>query len=179
MALSPEFVYEDVQERARNITRLFPKMMDLFSEGKKIPKMHIIEGVTGMIKLYNDITSGRDGKVHELRAFVSPNTAPKEFDVNWELFTSALKAGRLHMREIFTEDSLEHPYLQNITKFPNHEGRIIKGFRPFESDTLLVDEKIILFSYEKSFAVVIESPDLYTSFGSLFDVAWKSGTPLS
>jgi predicted DNA-binding transcriptional regulator len=179
MALSPEFVYEDVQERARNISRLFPKMMELFSEGKKIPKMHVIEGVPGMVKLYADITSGHDGKALELRAFVSPHIVPESFDVNWSMFESALRGGRLKMREIFTEDSLGHPYLDSVRKLPNHEGRIIKGFKPFASDTLLVDEKIILFSYEKSFAVVIESPDLYTSFGSLFDVAWQTGSPLA
>ena len=176
MALSPEFVFDDVQRKARNIAKLFPKMMEIFSEGKHIPKMQVIEGIQGMVKLYVDITSKKEPG-RELRAFVSPSATPVEFDMNWDLFTTALKENRLKMREIFTDDSVDHPYLEHVAKFSNHETRIAHGFKPFQSDTMLVDNKIILFSFERSFAVVIESSDLYTSFSSLFEIAWQAGTP--
>lgn len=174
MALSPEIIYDEVKDRYQGVAKLLPHMMELFAEGRKIPKLHVLEGTKAMLKIYRDITHPTGTGVRDVSAFVSPHAAPKEFDANWSWFATALKANRMHLREIFTEDSLDHPYLASVSNLPNHESRVISGFNPFESDTLLYEKKIILFSFEKKFVAIIESADLFTSFQSLFEIAWST-----
>ncbi|MEK7530742.1 MAG: helix-turn-helix domain-containing protein [Patescibacteria group bacterium] len=175
MALSPEIIYDEVRDKFQGVAKLLPHMMALFAEGRKIPKLHVLEGTKAMLKIYRNITHPTNDKVRDICAFVSPHAAPKDFDANWGWFSEALNARKITLREIFTEDSLDHPYWVAVQRLPNHESRVVSGFAPFESDTLLYDKKIVLFSFEKKFVAVIESADLFTSFMSLFEVAWQSG----
>ena len=172
VALSPERLADALEDRAMVLKRALPELLSFYRGQTDRPHVQIFESKEGMLNVYREIT--HDKSIKEILAYVDPASVPKEFNENWELFVELFSKRSVRGRELVTKRSAEHFYIKKVNRLPNHETRYAPEEIKFFSDTVIYGNKAAIFSFKKSFAMIIESEDAVQSLKSLFELAWMS-----
>ena len=125
------------------------------------------------MNVYHEIAASRD--VKEVLTFFSFEAIPQEFEENYTLFLKLFKDRGIKGRELISDQSPRHDYLERVKQLSNYEVRFIPKQQRFFSDTIIYGDKIAIFSFKKYFTLILESEDVVSSFRSLFELAWISG----
>lgn len=176
IALSPQKIGEDVARKTYNFERALPEFMALWKSESSRPAVRFFESREGMMNVYHEIAASRD--VKEVLTFFSFEAIPQEFEENYTLFLKLFKDRGIKGRELISDQSPRHDYLERVKQLSNYEVRFIPKQQRFFSDTIIYGDKIAIFSFKKYFTLILESEDVVNSFRSLFELAWDSGKKL-
>ncbi|MEK7583217.1 MAG: helix-turn-helix domain-containing protein [Patescibacteria group bacterium] len=176
IALSPENIVDSFDQRARELRKMLPHLLDFYQGQSERPVIRFFNSHEGMMSVYREVT--KKGSTQEILSFVSPENVPEEFNENWDMFLRLFSGRGAKGREIFSISSLEHPYVRQVKKIPNYQARVASAESLFPSDTIVYGDKVALLSFKKGFAIIIESADVAKSLRSLFELAWQSARPL-
>ncbi|MEK7212484.1 MAG: helix-turn-helix domain-containing protein, partial [Patescibacteria group bacterium] len=160
LALPPERLKEDLERRAETLLQALPQLAALYKTQTAKPAIQLFESTEGIIQAYREIT-GSSAK--EILSFFSIESVPPEFQIAYKLFTDAFKKRGIKGREIIYTADRNHSYIKGVKNLPGYEVRFTTAANKFFTDSIVAGNKIALFSFQKRFALVIESEDIAKS----------------
>lgn len=177
LALPPERLAEDLERKTKLITQALPELTARYRAHTGRPSITITESHDGILGVYRDIAANK-AKNDEVLCFFSIDAIPPEFNESYEVFLDMYRHKILRGREIAYTTDPNHPYLKTAKRYPNYQVRRTTPENKFWNDSFIYGNKVALVSFQKRFALTIESPDIARSLKSLFELAWLSARPL-
>ena len=172
VAFPPSRIKESLEQKKEIIDSLLPELAAVYNTKTAKPAVQLFEGHEGIKHLYREIVSSGE---KEFLSFYSPEKITKKYTDPLSLFIKLLKERPyVRSRELVSTQDPHHFYLKATQGLRNHEARLVSENTPFHNDNLIWLDKIAIFSFEKEFALVIQSKDVADSFRSLFELAWQS-----
>ena len=176
IALSPERIIENLEEKSRSLREALPDIMNLFKDRSAQPKIQMLESGEGMMNAYREFTTFKGHK--EIMTFFSFEVIGPEFQKMWDLFLDMYKKHRVAGRDLIAGDPKQHPFIKEAKRMLNYQIRqVAPGFQ-FFSDSIIYGNKVAFISHKKRFALIIESEDIVNSLRTLWELAWQSARPL-
>ena len=176
IALSPERIAETLERKTEEFKKILPELLAQWNTKTAKPVVRLFESKEGMLNVYREVV--KDPRIQEVIAFLSLEAIPAEFDENYEIFIKLFKEKHVQGRELISFSSPRHPYLEKIKRLPNYQARMTPPDTRFSSDTFMYGNRVAIFSFQKHFALIIESEDIAASFRSLFELAWQGAQPV-
>ena len=170
VALPPERLREDLENKLETLNKLLPQLTAIYRTQTARPAIQLFESKDGIVEAYREITES-DAK--EILSFFSLETIPPEFQISYKMFADAFRKGKRGREIVYTADR-HHPYLKDVASIRNYEVRFTAAPNKFLTDNIVYGNKIALFSFQKRFALIIESEDVARSMRSLFELAWQA-----
>lgn len=176
VALSPERIAQNLEERSRALQSVLPQIMSLFKHKSEQPKIHVMESSEGMMNAYREITTFK--KDQQILTFFSFDVIGPEFEKMWDLFLDMYKKHHVAGRDLVSGDYAKQTWIAKAKRIPNYQIRQVPEGFTFFSDSIIYGNKVALISHRKRFAVMIESEDIVKSLRTLWELAWQSARPL-
>jgi sugar-specific transcriptional regulator TrmB len=175
LALPPDRLQEDFSRRRATLQNILPELSALYRKDTAKPVVQFFESRDGILGVYRRFL--KIPTTEEMLSFFSIEAIPKEFEESYDIFIDLYKSG-VRGREIVFTRNARHPYLVRLSRIPTYEARLTTDKMKFFNDTFIYGKEIALVSFEKRFALTIESNDVANSFRSLFELAWQSAKPI-
>lgn len=177
LALSPEFLAEELARKTKLITKALPGLTAHYQTHTGRPSVIVTESRDGILGVYRDIAANRE-KNKEVLSFFSIDAIPPEFEETYDIFINMYRQGKIHGREIVYTTNPNHRYLKNLKTCRNYEVRYTTDKNKFLNDSFIYGNKVAFASFQKRFALIVESSDIADSLRSLFNLAWQNARSL-
>lgn len=169
-ATDPNTFATRLEQTAREFNQMLPYLRALQRRAGK-PFVTYFEGVEGIRSAFQQIRKPKTARyalsIQEAKKFI-----PKEVE-RWQK-TYLDKKGSLNGRHLLTDTPEDRAYGQTISQV-GQQVRYLAPDSSFNIDFALVDNQVFLTTLNQDLHVtVIESPDLYASLCTLFDLAWQA-----
>ena len=174
VAEDPELLTKKFKEREQSLIESLPYLKSIYNISEKKPKVRFYDGKSGVETVYDKIMSGNE----EIIWFGSIAYINKNIPRQTDKFIKLALETDIPSREIITETKEDFAYAKKISS-PKNQVRVLPNDLNFYIDCSLFQNKVAIFSLDKDlFVVVIESEQIYKSFKSIFELAWRAARPI-
>ena len=171
-ALDPAIIITSQKSALKNFSEMLPYLQTLHNKGEGRPKIHYIETLDGIWKIYEQINAAK--KAFFITSYLQiekhfPNAVHQWIkDFNRGVF----KVNGRHL----IPDNPEEIKLGKTFKKAKQKVKILQGVKQFDMDFTIYENKLAITSLEdEPFLVLIESESLVNSIKPIFEIAWKTG----
>jgi sugar-specific transcriptional regulator TrmB len=171
-ACDPEVLNRLAQERLRSITRLMPELKALYGSGPANPRISYFEGEAAVKVVFDELLNIKGdsyryfGSLDAQLAVEGQENARRSVQKRLQ---KGIKARSIRTLEADMDDPIfmaGEKYLREVRYFP-------KIIPPHSPDLYIYDQKLaILVASGERFALIIESLELSTLMGLLWDMIW-------
>lgn len=156
-----------IEDDAEEIKELLPELRALYADSPEKPKIRFYEGKEGIKEILNDMLESGAKEIQEIYTSDYVRTVLKD-EEKGEIVRRRVEKG-IRVRGIHTRSEGPHTELP-----PLSELHYISGDRfPILSDILIYGDRVALFALQgKQIGLIIESPALAKTFGTIFELAW-------
>ena len=168
LAEDPEILITTLKDRTAKLQNVLPELKSIYNKKVGKPKICFYEGKNNIKQVWlNDVFK------HDKIDFISSitdlfNKYPDMMEVYLEL------AGeKILTRELVTRQPNDLEYAKKYTT-TKQQIKILPKDYEYSMDITIFKDKVFLVSIKDDFAVLIESSEVYKSFQSLYNLAWKS-----
>jgi sugar-specific transcriptional regulator TrmB len=171
-ACDPEILNRLAEDRLRSITTLMPELKALYGSGPANPRISYYEGEAAVTTVFDELVNIK-GDSYRYFGSLDAQRAVESLENARRSVQKRLQRG-IQSRSIRTRDSdvdefiyrAGEEYLREVRYFP-------KIIPPHSPDLYIYDQKLaILVAAGERFALIIESPELSTLMGVLWDMIW-------
>lgn len=173
VAEDPRKLEDQLDERKVILRRVMPELLSITNLLNKKPKIRYYEGAEGIKEVYKDTLKHPD---QELLAWVAEEAATK-FDLDFlesfyvpkrlekKIWVRAIAPDFPEMRKYQATDekSLRRTKIVSTEEFPMDVEINLYG-----------KSKIGIMSFEEQFGLIIESPKIFNTLKSIFEMKWNS-----
>lgn len=173
MPESPDKIISDLTRKQELVKRFLPNLLAIYNEPKNKPQVLLYEGKDAVIDLYEKILLAK-----QIDWFATiKDFAPLHPGYIERLVARTLEK-KTKVRELFTQNPVDIKFAKAVTHTEYYQHRFTKPGEEFLTDNAVFDGSIAFFSHEPTiFAVVIQSPVIYQSMKTLFELAWNQAEP--
>lgn len=173
-AESPERILSEMGKREELLKRFMPNLLALYNEKKEKPRVQLFEGKEGIAKVYQRIYAAKTvsffGTVKEALRY--------DPDDLWE-FVERTQREAMHVRDLLFRTPEDFEYAARARHGQNYQIRFLPESARVMTDNAIFGDSIAFFSFHPQiFAVVIESREIATAVGALYEFAWVGSAPL-
>ncbi|MDR1487744.1 MAG: hypothetical protein LBT62_07135 [Deltaproteobacteria bacterium] len=171
-ACDPEVLDRLAEERLKSIKRLMPELKALYDVGPASPRLSYFEGDAAVQTIFDELVNIRGdnyryfGSLDAQLAVEGHENARRTVQKRLQ---KGIKARSIRTREADLDDPIfmaGEQYLREVRYFP-------KIIPPHSPDLYIYDQKLaILAASGEKFALIIESLELSTLMGVLWDMIW-------
>jgi sugar-specific transcriptional regulator TrmB len=173
MPESPDKIISELNRKQELVKRFLPSLQALYNEPKNKPQILLYEGLDAVREVYEKMLLAKKVDIFCTIRDVM-NIYP---DLPRRLMEKTVEK-KIMLRELLTQNPEDIAFAKTMTHSDHYEHRFTKEGQKFLTDNILFDNYVCFFSYEPHiFAVLIQSPVIYQSLQTLFDLAWTQGTP--
>jgi sugar-specific transcriptional regulator TrmB len=171
-ACDPEILNRLAEDRLRSIQQLMPELKALFGSGPANPRISYYEGEASVTVVFDELVNIK-GDNYRYFGSLDAQLAVESIENARRSVQKRLQRG-IQSRSIRTRDSdlddviyrAGEEYLREVRYFP-------KIIPPHSPDLYIYDQKLaILVASGERFALIIESLELSTLMGLLWDMIW-------
>lgn len=159
----------DLKDKSEKVKELMPELKSIFNLSPQKPKVKYYEGEEGIISMYEDSLTARNG----ISSWLNTD---KTYDFSADYFADYYKrrsAMKIHMRTIINDIPLSHQ-IASRDQTEDRESRIISNeLMNIEPECYIYENKVSFMSLREKFGVLVESRDIAEAMTKLFDLAWK------
>jgi sugar-specific transcriptional regulator TrmB len=184
VAVSPELLLHEAENRAKKTQDLKNKINNILSELKALhkdtkhrPKVMVFEGKSGLREVYWDIL--KTPGANDLRVFADPARIFNLFPDFMNQNIARIKKGiKMYAINPATKESI------NLLKMPLRNSQdefalIPKNKFNFSSDIAIWGDKIGLASPREQFGIIIENKEIAEMLRNSFELAWQEAKRLA
>jgi len=172
----PDALRAYADERRRHLHDIMPYLESLHDQARDKPRVRFFEGIKSVTSYYLTEAYPSD----EVDFFASIASVGANPEIPFIHTVPGYKKKKI--REIITPNKEDIEYARGLLSHRNHhEIKVLpKNSRwMFKTDNILTPGKVGITSLAKKvFVVLIEDADVYSSYRTLFDLAWQSAIPL-
>lgn len=177
----PQRILQTIRARTREMERVIPELEAMYYDPRGRPRVTVSEGLDAVLAVYEDMyrAMGRKGEILFFTDIGSlEQNLPESLDAFVERIRSLPPSYRL--RELDRESPGAYAYIRRLenVKGKHHVIRLLDPeLFPYENtDTLIFENKTVLFSFKKEiFTVIIESQQIADTHRAMFGAAWRAG----
>lgn len=177
----PQRILQTLRTRTREMERMIPELEAMYYDPRGRPRVTVSEGRDAVLAVYEDMYAamGRKGEILFFTDIASLHAnLPDAIDGLIERIKMLPPSYRL--RELNLESPQTYEYIRKLEKVKgkHHRFRVLdpKKFPYENTDTLIFENKTVLFSFKKEiFTVVIESQQIADTHRAMFAAAWEAG----
>jgi sugar-specific transcriptional regulator TrmB len=170
-AEDPRKIGDQIEEKKEKYLRMLPELLSITNLIDKKPKIRYFEGMEGIKEVYRDTLNYPKS---ETMAWGSPVVVIK-FDFEWlkgyiakraekKIWQRALMPDLPDLRKLKEDDQKQ---FRKTLMIPPEEF-------PFDVEiNLYAKSKIGFMSFEEQIGLIIESPKIYNTLKSIFEMNWK------
>lgn len=171
-AANPEKIYETLQKQLRGFEAQLPHLLDIYSRAKKQPTIQVFEGKEAIFGAFKT--------AYEEALYVKTFFEFEKFASVFDMKTEGRELFRILREQQFPFQGLASNSQQSRDFIARHKvdminARMMPPDITFPVEFFIYNQKLLLVSYERMFAVLIESEDIATFLRTLFDYFWKIG----
>jgi HTH-type transcriptional regulator, sugar sensing transcriptional regulator len=176
-AIDPEKLLQLVANKQRQLRRqeielenTLPEIRSLYQASEIRPKIHLFEGNTGLLQVWQDILSAKT----EILLWTNQQTENLFFGpANHEKFIKERLAKKIPIRVLATAN-LESQDLKTTDTEYLRQTKILPDTAKFSCETYIYDHKIAILDYNKDIiGIIIESDPIAASYKSIFETTWN------
>lgn len=175
-AISPEVLERRLEKNISEFRRALPELTSLYSNNPRGPKVRMLEGKAALESAYEETINclslrvwSNIGKVHPL------------FHETYTKMMEAIREKGITAREIIADNKDSRRYSRTIGHIagPTYSSRIATA-EGITNDTLIYNDVVAVFRLHEfnMFVVRIEDKTIADSMRAIFEMSWKSATPL-
>ncbi len=169
-ARDPQGIFESARAHFENLRFFLPVLRTLHASGHTHTTMQVFEGKEAVSRLFQAHDDASE------RCFISSFADmellfPEEF-TRWARRTAQVKHPT-PTRFLLTDDAAGRAYAKSLDHIPNQEFRFFATGTSFKMDVSLIQDTIMIVSFDPICAVVIRSAAMAHSARTLFSLLWK------
>ena len=171
-AEDPRKLDNQLDEKKEILKRILPELLSITNRLEKKPIIKFYEGDDGIKEAYKDTLNFPD---QELLAWVSPESHTS-FDIKWldENYLPKRVAKQIWARVIASDSAEIQDYKSRDEKSLRKTKLVSADEFPFEVEINLYGKnRIAVMSFAEKMGLIIESPKLYRTLKSMFELNWK------
>jgi sugar-specific transcriptional regulator TrmB len=172
-AEDPRKLESQLDERKETLKKILPELLSITNLLDKKPTIKFYEDNEGIKEVYKDTLNYPD---QELMAWVSQE-AVVGFDVEWldKYYLAKRLAKKIWVRAI-GPDVPEMQQYKGLDEKSLRKTKLVSAEEfPFEVEINLYGKnRIAVMSFAEKIGLIIESPKLYRTLKSIFELSWKS-----
>ena len=132
------------------------------------PKVKFYEGEEAVMKVYEEVI-----KEKGFCAFVNPGVNNKVMQIYFDKIEDAIHAKKLKVKEFVIDCKRGREYFRDANT-SNHKIKVLPKRVKFDSDTIITDEKVYMFSYDEREVAAVEiwNKVLAQTQRSMFEELW-------
>ncbi|MFA6171224.1 MAG: helix-turn-helix domain-containing protein [Patescibacteria group bacterium] len=170
-AEDPRKIEGQIEEKKEKFLRMLPELLSVCNFIDRKPKIRYFEGMEGIKEVYRDTLNYPKS---ETMAWASPEVATK-FDFEWlKSYIAKRVEKKIWQRALFPD----LPALRGLKDDDQKQFRktlmIPPQDFPFDVEiNLYAKSKIGFMSFEEQIGLIVESPKIYNTLKSVFEMNWK------
>lgn len=174
-AASPEKLFKRLQANVAGFEAQLPFLLEIYKRAKKQPVIEFYEGKKAIFKAFKQAYQ----EAFYIKTFF-------EFG-NFAQVFSMQKEGN-ELLKLLSEREIEYQGLASNTSTSTEfvkkyiedgvNARLMPAGITFPAEFFIYNQKVLIVSYERKFAVVIESEDITSFLVTIFNHFWKTATPI-
>ncbi|MDR3203126.1 MAG: hypothetical protein LBV23_00040 [Deltaproteobacteria bacterium] len=172
-ACDPEIINRLIEDRLKSIKRIMPELKALYGSGPANPRISYYEGQAASTTVFDELINIK-GNSYRYFGSLDAQLAVESHESARQAIKTRLQKG-IKSRSIRTRDAdmdddpifmASEQYLREVRYFP-------KIIPPHSPDLYIYDQKVaILVAGGERFALIIESLELSTLMGVIWDMIW-------
>jgi sugar-specific transcriptional regulator TrmB len=171
-AIDPGVIVTQIKATSKNLSEMLPHLRSLHSKSEYRPKIHYIENVDAIMKIYDDMNNYKD------QFFVSSYCEiEKHFPGAIKKWVTNFKKGHYNFqgRHLISDNPQDLAFVDEIASI-GQKIKIIPGTKKIKMDFAVYGNKIAITSFEeKPYVIMLQSQGLVDSIMPIFEIAWRSG----
>jgi len=173
-AEDPRKLESQLDEKKETLKKILPELLSITNLLDKKPTIKFYEGDEGIKEVYKDTLNFPD---QELQAWVTAE-AMTGFDVEWleKYYVSKRLEKKIWVRVIAPDTEVIKQSYKSIDEKSLRKTKLASVAEfPFEVEINLYGKnRIAVMSFAEKMGIIIESPKLFRTLKSIFELNWKS-----
>jgi HTH-type transcriptional regulator, sugar sensing transcriptional regulator len=172
-AEDPRKIESQLDEKKEVLRKILPELLSITNLLDKKPTIKFYEGDEGIKEAYKDTLRYPD---QELVAWMTPESHTN-FDIKWleENYLPKRIKNKIWARVIASDSTEIQNYKSRDEKSLRRTKLVSAEEFPFEVEINLYGKnRIAIMSFAEKIGLIIESPKLYRTLKSVFELGWKS-----
>lgn len=173
-ALEPEKLVTEYQKRIAELENSLPNLKALNTEISS-PKVTTFEGIEGIKQIYADSLTSKSS----IRNFCDVTEVTKHWPTYQQDYVSQRVQKNIFLKGIILDDESGRT-AKSSDQYNHRELRLIsKEKYNFTSEIMIYDNKVAIITFgSEMIGLLIESPGVAKTHGSLFNLMWNKLEPL-
>jgi sugar-specific transcriptional regulator TrmB len=171
-AIDPGVIVTQIKTTSKNLSEMLPYLRSLSNKSEHKPKIHYIDNIDAIMKIYDDMNNYRD------QFFVSSySEIEKHFPGAIKKWVTGFKRGHYNFqgRHLIPDNQDDLRFADELLSI-KQRIRAIPGVKKMKMDFAIYGNKIAITSFEeKPYVVMLQSKYLVNSIMAVFEIAWASG----
>lgn len=171
-AESPEKLKQVFEYKLSALDRLLPELRSFYNLSLTKPKISMFEGKEGILKLYYETLANPEANIY---SFTEATGALENLGESAQQYIHSRAKAKIPAWVIAPDTSANRKYQSRDQKELRQTKLIPANQYPFGVEIDMFDQKIAIMSFTKTemIGVLIESPELYKTMKSIFDLCWN------
>ena len=169
-AANPEKIHVTLKKQLEGFESQLPFLLDIYSRAKKQPTIEVFEGKEAIFRAFKQAYQEAFyvKTFFEFEKFASIYNMQTEGN---ELF-KILREQKFPFQGLASNSEASRKFIKTY-KDEGFSARFMPPGITFPAEFFIYNQKVLIVSYERMFAVLIESEDITTFLKTLFDYFWK------
>lgn len=171
--LPPNILLQRLQGVVQEFAAALPEMMAKTNTIVRKPRITFYEGKEDLKRLYLDCLSAKG----EILNYFQPETTINYLNWEWmkKNMVDQLLKKKHSVRVIMPNTPMARRFLLQ-RETPLRRQRIAPANVVFQTEVAIFEDKVVMWSFEEDFAMLIQSRDVAETQRALFDLAWESAS---
>ena len=171
-AASPEKIHKLLKQQLAGFESHLPFLLDIYSRAKKQPTVQVFEGKSAIF----DAFKGAYAEALYVKTFFEFERFAAVYSMQHEgrELLEIIRNKEVEFRGLASNSPSSQQFIEKF-KDDTMKTRFMPPGITLPAEFFIYNQKLLIVSYERMFAVQIESEDITTFLRTLFDYFWKIG----
>lgn len=171
-AASPEKIHTALKKQLAGFESHLPFLLDIYSRAKKQPTVQVFEGKEAVFAAFKDAYT----EALYVKTFFEFDKFSSVFSMQHEgrELLQIIRNKEVDFKGLASNSSASRTFTESL-KDDTMKTRFMPPGITLPAEFFIYNQKLLIVSYERMFAVLIESEDITTFLRTIFDYFWKIG----